>query len=259
MPSSVAAPCSSITPATSSHLRLRAVQVKPLARACPLAPQTALRTKPPPTSPTPFDLLWPPSSKPSLPSPSRSGSMTKRSKPFVVNATLKPSYSVLSSAWAHSRPWATSSPLRTPIDSAGVGKSVLPWASSPDGINPEIAIPKCAHLHLRCKCRCHKNGRRLPTTLARWNRPIHPGALRTGLRPATMGLEARRTGRQERKKESRGCRRSCSLIVHPARLDCVARKWAVLLHHLWKTGEIYDPFYLARKHDRAPEVVPAAA
>jgi transposase len=39
----------------------------------------------------------------------------------------------------------------------------------------------------------------------------------------------------------------------------VARKVAVLLHHLWKTGEIYDPFYLARKHNRAPEVVPAAA
>ena len=39
----------------------------------------------------------------------------------------------------------------------------------------------------------------------------------------------------------------------------VARKLAVLLHHLWKTGEIYDPFYLARKHDRAPEAVPVAA
>ena len=39
----------------------------------------------------------------------------------------------------------------------------------------------------------------------------------------------------------------------------VARKLAVLLHHLWKTGEIYDPFYRARKHDRAPEVIPAAA
>ncbi len=39
----------------------------------------------------------------------------------------------------------------------------------------------------------------------------------------------------------------------------VARKLAVLLHHLWKTGEIYDPFYLARKHDQAPEAVPAAA
>jgi transposase len=39
----------------------------------------------------------------------------------------------------------------------------------------------------------------------------------------------------------------------------VARKLAVLLHHLWKTGEVYDPFYLARKHDRAPEAVPAAA
>jgi len=39
----------------------------------------------------------------------------------------------------------------------------------------------------------------------------------------------------------------------------VARKLAVLLHHLWKTGEIYDPFYLARKHNRATEAVPAAA
>jgi transposase len=39
----------------------------------------------------------------------------------------------------------------------------------------------------------------------------------------------------------------------------VARKLAVLLHHLWKTGEVYDPFYLARKHDQVPEAVPAAA
>ena len=39
----------------------------------------------------------------------------------------------------------------------------------------------------------------------------------------------------------------------------VARKLAVLLHHLWKTGEIYDPFFLARKHDQAPEAVAAAA
>jgi transposase len=39
----------------------------------------------------------------------------------------------------------------------------------------------------------------------------------------------------------------------------VARKLAVLLHHLWKTGDIYDPFYLARKHDRTLEVIPVAA
>jgi len=39
----------------------------------------------------------------------------------------------------------------------------------------------------------------------------------------------------------------------------VARKLAVLLHHLWKTGELYDPFYLAKKHDQAPEAVPVAA
>jgi transposase len=39
----------------------------------------------------------------------------------------------------------------------------------------------------------------------------------------------------------------------------VARKLAVLLHHLWKTGEVYDPSYLVRKHDRAPDAIPAAA
>lgn len=39
----------------------------------------------------------------------------------------------------------------------------------------------------------------------------------------------------------------------------VARKLSILLHRLWKTGEIYDPFYLAGKHDQTPEAVPAAA
>jgi hypothetical protein len=39
----------------------------------------------------------------------------------------------------------------------------------------------------------------------------------------------------------------------------VARKLAILLHHLWKTREVYDPFYHARKDDRAPEPMPAAA
>jgi transposase len=39
----------------------------------------------------------------------------------------------------------------------------------------------------------------------------------------------------------------------------VARKLAVLLHRLWKTGEIYDPFYLAKKDDQASEAIAAAA
>lgn len=38
-----------------------------------------------------------------------------------------------------------------------------------------------------------------------------------------------------------------------------ARKLAILLHHLWNTGDIYDPFYLARKHDQAPEAIAPAA
>jgi len=39
----------------------------------------------------------------------------------------------------------------------------------------------------------------------------------------------------------------------------VARKLAILLHHLWKTTEIYDPFYLAGKHDQTHEAASVAA
>ncbi len=34
----------------------------------------------------------------------------------------------------------------------------------------------------------------------------------------------------------------------------VARKLAVLLHRLWKTGEVYDPFHLAKKRGEAVPV-----
>lgn len=33
----------------------------------------------------------------------------------------------------------------------------------------------------------------------------------------------------------------------------VARKLAVLMHHLWVTGEVYDPFYTARRQGEAPQ------
>jgi transposase len=39
----------------------------------------------------------------------------------------------------------------------------------------------------------------------------------------------------------------------------VARKLAILLHHLWKTGEVYDPFYHAREYDQVSETISAAA
>jgi transposase len=37
----------------------------------------------------------------------------------------------------------------------------------------------------------------------------------------------------------------------------VARKLAILLHHLWKTGEVYDPFYRAGRDAPVTELVPA--
>jgi transposase len=39
----------------------------------------------------------------------------------------------------------------------------------------------------------------------------------------------------------------------------VARKLAVLLHHLWKTGEIYDPFYHVPKGEAVSVALPAVA
>jgi transposase len=39
----------------------------------------------------------------------------------------------------------------------------------------------------------------------------------------------------------------------------VARKLAILLHHLWKTGEVYAPFYQTGKREPEQAAVPAAA
>jgi transposase len=39
----------------------------------------------------------------------------------------------------------------------------------------------------------------------------------------------------------------------------VARKLAVLLHHLWKTGEVYDPFYHVPKEESVSVALPAVA
>ena len=38
----------------------------------------------------------------------------------------------------------------------------------------------------------------------------------------------------------------------------VARKLAVLLHHLWKTGEVYDPFHISKLFEAKPASVPVA-
>ncbi len=39
----------------------------------------------------------------------------------------------------------------------------------------------------------------------------------------------------------------------------VARKLAVLLHHLWKTGEVHDPFYYTHKEETGSVALPTAA
>jgi hypothetical protein len=39
----------------------------------------------------------------------------------------------------------------------------------------------------------------------------------------------------------------------------VARKLAVLLHHLWKTAEVYDPFYQSQKEEAGSAALPTVA
>lgn len=39
----------------------------------------------------------------------------------------------------------------------------------------------------------------------------------------------------------------------------IARKLAVLLHHLCKSGEIYDPFYVAGKYDHSTKAITVEA
>jgi hypothetical protein len=39
----------------------------------------------------------------------------------------------------------------------------------------------------------------------------------------------------------------------------VARKLAILLHHLWKTEENYDPFYQTKLHETELLPTPTAA
>jgi transposase len=60
----------------------------------------------------------------------------------------------------------------------------------------------------------------------------HLGALRRGLRSAPMGTETGRTWRQKRKKRA---------------IVAVARKLAVLLHHLWISCEAYEPLHNTRE------------
>jgi transposase len=73
-------------------------------------------------------------------------------------------------------------------------------------------------------------------------------AAHTMLRSNAPDCDLRRWGvgmlsQAERDKQRRGHKRGCKKKVVVA----VARKLAVLLHHLWVSGEVYDPLYKARQ------------
>ena len=53
----------------------------------------------------------------------------------------------------------------------------------------------------------------------------------------SIGCELRRWGLQLAERGGKNAKKRAVVGV--------ARKRTVLLHHLWKTGEIYDPFYLS--------------
>jgi hypothetical protein len=65
--------------------------------------------------------------------------------------------------------------------------------------------------------------------------PLRPRSLRKGLGPEAPRGEDSRPGRQERQETG------CS--------GRGARKLSVLLHHLWITGELYEPLHNTQRSE----------
>ncbi|MFI5106430.1 MAG: transposase, partial [Terriglobales bacterium] len=72
------------------------------------------------------------------------------------------------------------------------------------------------------------------------------------LRPGAPDSDLRRWARSKLEQRQREAERN-GLKKDPGKkrvLVAVARRLAVLMHHLWATGEVYDPLYQAKAHTR---------
>jgi transposase len=203
----------------------------------------------PVTSPSPFDLLWHPSSTPLLPLPSRSNPMTKRTKSFAANATRKQSYSVRSAVWARSLPWLSYPgacfailTLENPDRfrrSREVGPAIglVPRRDQSGDQDPQLRITKTGDAYLRRLL--VGSAQYILGPFAKHTVSVGPDCdlRRWGLKLADRG------GKNAKKRAVVG----------------VARKLAIVLHHLWKTGEVYDPFYQSKSEVKESVSLPAAA
>lgn len=89
---------------------------------------------------------------------------------------------------------------------------------------PQLRITKAGDVNVRC----------LLTTAAQY--VLGPWGPDSDLR--RWGLQLAERGAKNGKKRA---------------VTAVARRLAVLMHHLWKTGEVYDPLYLARQRGEADD------
>ena len=167
--------------------------------------------------------------------------MIVRSKPCARRNTPRPARSSKSAEWERSPPWPLCSPSRIRPVSPRVGRSGLPSGSSLDAINPAIATrsfrsPRPAMLFFAV---CW-----LAQRTTSWG-PLDPTAC------ARHGCDMRRWGLQLAERGGKNAKKRAIVAV--------ARKLAVLLHRLWKDGEIYDPFYSSSARVEETGVVAALA
>ena len=94
------------------------------------------------------------------------------------------------------------------------------------------------------RCPCGKTG---DTYLRR----LLLGSAQYMLGPFGPDCDLRRWGLQLAERGGKNAKKRAVIAV--------ARRLAVLLHRLWKTGESYDAFYRSRNSADQPTVLPAAA
>lgn len=137
--------------------------------------------------------------------------------------------------WARSRRSPTCSPWKTPPASRRAGRCDRRSDWCPEGTNRPNRTLSCA------------SPRRAIPIL----RQLLVGSAHYIIGPFGPDCDLRRWGLKLAARGGKNARKRAAVAV--------ARKLAILLHRLWKTGEVYDPFYQSRGEDEASAVALAAA
>src|SRR3972149_11666527 len=125
------------------------------------------------------------------------------------------------------------------------------WVSSPSGTNPGTASPNCGSLHRPGRLAPPDRGFAVRTgcpageTGDSYLRRLLVGSAQYILGPFGPDRDLSRWGLKLAERGGKNAKRRAIVAV--------ARKLAILLHHLWTNGVIYDPLY----QEKVPIGVPA--